>query len=291
MQKNKIPIRPLLAVLGSILSVQVGAAVAKGLFPALGASVTATLRIGLSALILFAVNRRLGLKSLTRVQWQAVVPYGLCLGAMNLIYYLALSRIPLGIAVTLEFMGPLLLVVFSSKRLIEFLWVLLAAAGIALMTPWNNTNIDLFGAGMALLAGAFWAGYIVLGRRVSAVLNGGQAVTIGMLFALIVTLPFAFASGGMLNFNSSMIIPAVGLALFCSAVPFSLEMYGLKYIPTKTFSILMSMEPAVGAICGLIFLKEYLSVQEYAAVILVVIASIGATIGNRDSIGSITPEF
>ena len=275
MQKNKIPIRPLLAVLGSILSVQVGAAVAKGLFPALGASVTATLRIGLSALILFAVNRRLGLKSLTRVQWQAVVPYGLCLGAMNLIYYLALSRIPLGIAVTLEFMGPLLLVVFSSKRLIEFLWVLLAAAGIALMTPWNNTNIDLFGAGMALLAGAFWAGYIVLGRRVSAVLKGGQAVTIGMLFALIVTLPFAFASGGMLNFNSSMIIPAVGLALFCSAVPFSLEMYGLKYIPTKTFSILMSMEPAVGAICGLIFLKEYLSVQEYAAVILVVIASIG----------------
>jgi inner membrane transporter RhtA len=174
MQKNKIPIRPLLAVLGSILSVQVGAAIAKGLFPALGASVTATLRIGLSALMLLAVNRP-GLKTLTKVQWQAVIPYGLCLGAMNLIYYLALSRIPLGIAVTLEFMGPLLLVVFSSKRLIEFLWVLLAAAGIALMTPWNNTNIDLFGAGMALLAGAFWAGYIVLGRRVSAVLNGGQA--------------------------------------------------------------------------------------------------------------------
>lgn len=289
MQKNKIPIRPLLAVLGSILSVQVGAAIAKGLFPALGASVTATLRIGLSALMLLAVNRP-GLKNLTKVQWQTVIPYGLCLGAMNLIYYLALSRIPLGIAVTLEFMGPLLLVVFSSKRLIEFLWVLLAAAGIALMTPWNNTNIDLFGAGMALLAGAFWAGYIVLGRRVSAVLNGGQAVTIGMLFALIVTLPFAFASGGMLNFTSSMIIPAVGLALFCSAVPFSLEMYGLKYIPTKTFSILMSMEPAVGAICGLIFLKEYLSVQEYAAVVLVVIASVGATIGNRENIGKIAPD-
>ncbi len=290
MQKNKIPVRPLLAVLGSILSVQVGAAVAKGLFPALGASVTATLRIGLSALILVAVNRRLGLKSLTREQWQAVIPYGLCLGGMNLVYYLALSRIPLGIAVTLEFIGPLLLVVFSSRRLIEFLWVLLAAGGIALMTPWNNTNIDLFGAGMALLAGAFWAGYIVLGRRVSAVLDGRQAVTIGMLFALVVALPFAFGSGGMVNFKSGMIIPAVALALFCSAVPFSLEMYGLKYIPTKTFSILMSMEPAVGAICGLLFLKEYLSLQEYGAVVLVVIASIGATLGNWENIGKITPD-
>lgn len=289
MQKNKIPIRPLLAVLGSILSVQIGATIAKELFPALGAAVTATLRIGLSAIILLAVNRP-GLKTLTREQWNAVIPYGLCLGAMNLIYYLALSRIPLGIAVTLEFMGPLLLVVFSSKRLIEFLWVLLAAGGIALMTPWNNTNIDLFGAGMALLAGAFWAGYIVLGRRVSAVLDGRQAVTIGMLFALVVALPFAFTSGTMVNFKSSMIIPALALALFCSAVPFSLEMYGLKYIPTKTFSILMSMEPAVGAICGLIFLKEYLSLQEYAAVILVVIASTGATLGNREDMGKITPE-
>ncbi|GAA3964220.1 EamA family transporter [Mucilaginibacter dorajii] len=290
MQKNKIPIRPLLAVLGSILSVQIGAAIAKELFPALGAAVTATLRIGLSAIILLAVNRP-GLKTLTREQWKAVIPYGLCLGAMNLIYYLALSRIPLGIAVTLEFMGPLLLVVFSSKRLIEFLWVLLAAGGIALMTPWNNTNIDLFGAGMALLAGAFWAGYIVLGRQVSAVLDGRQAVTIGMLFALLVALPFAFTSGTMVNFKSGMIIPALSLALFCSAVPFSLEMYGLKYIPTKTFSILMSMEPAVGAICGLIFLKEYLSLQEYAAVILVVIASTGATLGNREDMGKITPEI
>lgn len=284
-----MPIRPLLAVLGSILSVQIGAAIAKELFPALGAAVTATLRIGLSALILVAANRP-NVKTLTREQWKAVIPYGLCLGGMNLIYYLSLSRIPLGIAVTLEFMGPLLLVVFSSKRAIEFLWVLLAAGGIVLMTPWNNTNIDLFGAGMALLAGAFWAGYIVLGRRVSAVLDGRQAVTIGMLFALVVALPFAFAGGGMVNFKSSMLIPSVALALFCSAVPFSLEMYGLKYIPTKTFSILMSMEPAVGAICGLIFLKEYLSVKEYAAVVLVVIASAGATIGNRQDIGNITPE-
>jgi inner membrane transporter RhtA len=289
MQNNKIPIRPLLAVLGSILSVQVGATIAKELFPALGAVVTAALRIGLSALILVVANRP-GLKSLTHRQWNAVIPYGLCLGGMNLIYYLALSRIPLGIAVTLEFMGPLLLVVFASKRAIEFLWVLLAAGGIVLMTPWNNTNIDLFGAGMALLAGAFWAGYIVLGRRVSAVLDGRQAVTIGMLFALVVALPFAFAGGGIMNFNSGMIIPAVALALFCSAVPFSLEMYALKYIPTKTFGILMSMEPAVGAICGLIFLKEYLSVQEYAAVILVVIASAGATIGNRQDMGKVTPE-
>jgi len=281
MHKNKIAIRPLMAVLASILSVQIGAAIAKDLFPVLGAAVTAAVRIGLAALILLVVNRT-NFKALTRDQWKAVIPYGLCLGAMNFIFYLALSRIPLGIAVTFEFIGPLLLVVLSSKKLIEFVWVLLALFGIVLMTPWNNTNIDLLGTGLALLAGAFWAGYIVLGQRVSAVLDGRQAVTIGMLFAFVIVLPFVCTSDGIFNFNITLLIPGFALALFCSAVPFSLEMYALKYVPTKTFSILMSMEPAVAAICGLIFLREHLSVLEYAAILLVVIASAGATIGSKD---------
>lgn len=283
MQRDKIPVQPLLAVIGAILSVQIGASIAKELFPALGAAVTASLRIGLSALMLLAVNRP-DVRKLTRAQWKMVIPYGLCLGIMNIIFYLALSRIPLGIAVTLEFLGPLLLGIFSSKRWIEFLWVLLALAGIVLMAPWNNKHIDLPGAGLALLAGAFWAGYILMGRRVTAVLDGRQAVTIGMWCAAAVALPFAFTTGGFLNFRSDMILPSLALAFFCSALPFSLEIYALKHLPTKTFSILMSMEPGVAALCGLVFLKEYLSVQEFVAVVLVIIASAGATVNSRQEI-------
>ena len=260
-KQRKLSLPPLPAVLGSILSVQIGAAMAKGLFPALGATGTTTLRIGLSAVMLILVNRP-NLSKLSRQQWNAVISYGICLGAMNGIYYLALSRIPLGMAVTLEFIGPLLLAVVGSKRKIEFLWVLLAAAGIALIAPWNGKGIDLFGAGMALLAGVFWAGYILLGRRTSAVLEGKQAVTIGMIFATLVILPFGISGGGLLHFTPLMILPAVALALFSSAIPFSLEIYALKHIPAKTFSILMSLEPAVAAICGMIFLKEFLSFTE-----------------------------
>lgn len=277
MEKRKLTLPPLPAVVGSILSVQIGAAVAKGMFPVLGAAGTTTIRIGLSALILIAVNRP-KFRKLSKIQWNAVISYGICLGIMNGIYYLALSRIPLGIAVTLEFIGPLILAVIGSKRKIEFLWVLLAAAGIALITPWNGKGIDLFGAAMALLAGLFWAGYIVLGQRTTAVLEGPQAVTIGMIFATLVILPFGIGGGGLANFTTAMILPGLALALFSSAIPFSLEIYALKHIPAKTFSILMSLEPAVAAICGVIFLKEFLSFSQWMAVALVVIASTGATL-------------
>lgn len=280
--KFKFSLPPIPAVLGSILSVQIGAAMAKGLFPALGAAGTTTLRIGLSALMLIVVNRP-DITKLNRQQWYAVISYGICLGAMNGIYYLALSRIPLGMAVTLEFIGPLLLAVVGSKSKIEFLWVLLAAAGIALIAPWNGKGIDLFGAGMALLAGVFWAAYIVLGRRTSAVMEGKQAVTIGMIFATLVILPFGICGGGLLHFTPLMILPAVALALFSSAIPFSLEIYALKHIPAKTFSILMSLEPAMASVCGMIFLKEFLSITEWIAVSLVVVASAGATLTRKQA--------
>jgi inner membrane transporter RhtA len=272
MKKFNIP--PLPAVLGSILSVQVGAAVAKGLFPALGAGSTVLIRIGLSAVILVLVNRP-AIGSLTKKQWHAVIPYGICLGVMNVIFYLAIERIPLGIAVTLEFIGPLLLAVITSKRKIDFLWIALAAAGIMLISPWNENGVDLLGAAMAVVAGMLWAGYIVLGRRSSVVLDGTLSVTIGMIFATIVALPVGVASGGLSHFTSAMIIPAIGLALLSSAIPFSLEIEALKQIPAKTFSILMSLEPVVAALCGVIFLKEYLTLPECAAIVLVVIASTG----------------
>jgi inner membrane transporter RhtA len=275
--KKGLNIPPIPAVLLAIISVQGGAAIAKGLFPVLGAAGTASIRIGLSAIILLAFNRP-NLSKLSAAQWKAVIPYGVSLGAMNVIFYLAIERIPLGLGVTLEFIGPLLLAVFGSKRLIDYLWVLLAAIGIAFIAPWNEQGIDLVGVLLALLAGAFWAGYIVLGGRISKIMEGGQAVSVGMIMATAVVLPFGIAGGGLSNFTPVMLLSGGALALLSSAIPFTLEMKALKQIPARTFSILMSLEPAAAAICGLIFLHERLSFYEWLAVASVVIASAGATL-------------
>ena len=275
-----IRIPPLPAVLLAIISVQGGAAIAKGLFPLLGAAGTASVRIGFSALILLAAYRP-NLKQLSLQQWKAVIPYGISLGAMNVIFYFAIERIPLGLGVTLEFIGPLLLTVFGSKRAIDFLWVALAAIGIACIAPWGSTGADLLGMALALLAGAFWAGYIVLGGRISKLMDGGQAVAIGMIFASAVVLPFGILGGVLQHFSPVMLLSGITLALLSSAIPFTLEMNALRKMPAQTFSILMSLEPAVAALCGLLFLKEMLSFYEWLAVALVIIASAGATLTKR----------
>lgn len=275
MKTIKIP--PLPAVLLAIISVQGGAAIAKGLFPLLGAAGTASVRIGFSALILLAAYRP-NLKQLSPQQWKAVVPYGISLGAMNVIFYFAIERIPLGLGVTLEFIGPLLLAVFGSKKAIDFLWVALAALGIACIAPWGDKGADLLGMCLALLAGAFWAGYIVLGGRISKLMDGGQAVAIGMIFASVIVLPFGIAGGILNHFSPVMLLSGITLALLSSAIPFTLEMSALKKMPARTFSILMSLEPAIAALCGLVFLKEMLSFYEWLAVALVIIASAGATL-------------
>lgn len=276
--KNKkgfeIPAVP--AVLLSIISVQGGAAIAKGIFPVLGAASTSALRIVFSAIILVAFNRP-NLKNLSYTQWKAVAWYGLTLGAMNIIFYMAIARIPLALGVALEFIGPLVLAMTGSKRIIDFLWVILAATGIALIAPWSNNGLDVFGVLLALLAGAFWAGYIILGGRISKIMDGGKAVSIGMIFASAVVLPVAIGNGLMTHFRPGMLLSGFLLALLSSAIPFTLEMSALRRIPAKTFSILMSLEPAVAALSGLVFLHEYLSLNEWIAVALIIIASAGAT--------------
>lgn len=270
-------IPPLPAVLLAIISVQSGAAIAKGLFPQIGAAGTASLRIGISAVILLIAYRP-NFRLLTTAQWKAVIPYGLCLGAMNLIFYFAIERIPIGLAVTLEFIGPLALALFGSKRIIDFLWVILAASGIILIAPFNGKGVDLTGMFLALLAGAFWAGYIILGGRISKIMDGGKAVATGMLFASILVVPFGIFAEGLSNLTPTLLGLGMALALLSSAIPFTLEMNALKTIPAKTFSILMSLEPAFAAICALLFLKEHLLFHEVVAIILVIVASAGATI-------------
>ena len=279
--KNKLfNIPPIPAVLFAIISVQSGAAIAKTLFPAIGAAGTASLRIGISAIILLAVYRP-NLLKITPNQWKIVIPYGLSLGAMNLIFYLAIERIPIGLAVTLEFIGPLVVAVIGSKRLIDFLWVLLAAIGIVLIAPWSNNGIDLLGVLFALLAGALWAAYIVLGTKVSKIMKGGDAVATGMLFASILIVPFGILENGLTNLTPTFLYLGIALALLSSAIPFTLEMKALAQLPARTFSILMSLEPAAASIFAFIFLQEHLAFNEILAVVFVVIASVGSTITSK----------
>jgi len=288
--KNKkgfeIPAVP--AVLLSIFSVQIGAAMAKGIFPILGATSTSALRIVLSALILLLFNRP-SLRNLTTTQWKAVALYGLTLGAMNIIFYMAIARIPLALGVALEFMGPLALALAGSKSMIDFLWVILAAAGIALIAPWHHNGLDLVGVLLALLAGALWAAYILLGGRISKMMDGSKAVTIGMIFASAVVLPVAVGNGLITHLKPWMLLPGLALALLSSAIPFTLEMNALRKIPAKTFGILMSLEPAVAAISGLVFLHERLSFYEWIAIVLIIIASAGTTLTAKKA-APVAPE-
>ncbi len=277
-ERRTIP--PLPAVLVAILSVQGGAALAKGLFPALGPAGMVGLRIGISALILLVAFRP-PLRHLTREQWRAVIPYGVVLGVMNLVFYESLARIPIGLAVTVEFVGPLGVAVFGSRKMVDVVWVVLAAVGIALITPWSAGGVDPVGVVLAFAAGCCWAAYIVLGGRLSRVLSGGAAVAAGMLVATIVVMPFTVAAGGLANLTPGRFAAGVGVALLSSAIPFTLEMIALKEIPARTFGILMSLEPGAAALAGFIVLHEILSPTQWLAVALVITASAGSTLTNR----------
>jgi len=265
------------AVLLAILSVQGGAALAKGVFPVLGPAGTSGLRVGLAALMLLGLYRP-ALGQLRAAQWRVLVPYGVALGVMNLLFYLALARIPLGLAVTLEFLGPLAVAIAGSRRWSDFLWVVLAGAGIALIAPWSGSGPDALGMLLAVLAGGCWGVYILLGKRVARLVPGGAAVAVGMVCAALVVLPFSAGSGSLAHLTPGLLLTGCGLALLSSALPYTLEMAALRTLPTRTFSILMSLEPAVAALFGLVLLHEHLSAGQWLAIGLVVAASIGSTL-------------
>lgn len=273
-------IPPVPAILAGIVSVQAGAALAKGLFPALGAIGTVGLRVALSAVILLAAFRP-KVRGMTAAQWRAVIPYGVVLGTMNILFYLSLARIPLGVAVTVEFVGPLAVAVFGSRRAVDIAWVAFVAAGIALITPWSGGGADALGVLLALAAGACWAAYILLGGRVSRIMPGGASVAAGMVIASFVALPAAVATGGFARLTLPLFVAGIGVALLSSAIPYTLEMIALKGLPARTFGILMSLEPAVAALLGLLFLHELLSFRQWLAVALIIAASTGSTLTSR----------
>jgi len=269
----------LLAAMGSI---QVGASIAKGLFPVVGAQGTTALRLIFSSLILLAFWRPWRHR-LTRQEVRAILVYGAALGVMNLTFYLALARIPLGIAVAIEFTGPLAVAILSSRRPIDFLWALLAIAGVLLILPLSGTSgaLDWVGVFWALVAGTGWALYILFGQKAGASVHGGTAASLGMAVAALVVVPVGITHAGGALLNTSLLLPAIGIAILSSALPYSLEMFVLKKMPARTFGVLMSLEPAIGALAGLVFLGERLSVTQWVAVGLIIAASVGSTASAR----------
>jgi inner membrane transporter RhtA len=260
-----------------MVSIQTGASLAKHLFPIVGPQGSAALRLFFASLILLLVWRPWS-RPPARKQWGSIWLYGLSLGGMNLLFYLALAHIPLGIAVAFEFCGPLAVALFASRRAADFLWVACALGGLVLLLPLGvaTAALDLWGIAFALAAGACWALYIIFGRRVGASVHGGTATSLGMSVAALVTMPVGIVHSGLGLLSWDVLPTGVGVAILSSAFPYSLEMVALKKLPAHTFGILMSLEPAVAAISGLLFLSEKLSALQWVALGLIILASAGS---------------
>lgn len=281
MSARQLP--PLPALLCSMISLQFGAALAKGLFPALGAAGTTAARVGLSALIMLLIFRP-PLQRFSAEQWRAALPYGLALGLMNLSFYLSLQSLPLGIAVAVEFVGPLGVAVASSRRAADFAWVALAALGIALITPlgMGAPQVSAGGLALALAAAACWAAYIIFGTRVSRQFSGMDGASVGMLCAAVVACLGAAALGfSPSRLNPELLLRGGAVAVLSSVLPYSLEMVALRQLPRRLFSILLSLEPAIAALMGFLVAHEALSARQLTAILCIVAASAGATWSGR----------
>jgi inner membrane transporter RhtA len=270
---DRIP--PTLLVLAAVSSVQLGGAFAKTVFDEIGPGGTAFLRVLFAALILAALWRP-AVRGLSAAEWRLAVAYGFALVAMNLTFYEALDRIPLGIAVTFEFVGPLGVAIMGSRRPLDLVWVALAAAGILLLSDFGTADLDGLGVALALLAGCFWAAYILLAVRVGRVYEGATGLTIGMCAGAVMLLPFGVAEAGGDLLSTEAVAVALAVAVLSSVIPYSLELEALRRMPAGVFGVLMSLEPAAAALAGFIVLDEGLATREVVAIALVVAASAGA---------------
>ena len=268
---------PFLAVLGSVTALGVGTSWAKqALFPVVGAQGTTAVRVGLSALLMLMLWRPWRWR-LSRADAQAVVLYGAALGAMNLMFYLSLQTLPFGLAVAIEFAGPLAVAIWSSRRAVDFVWVALAIVGLALLLPLglSGSTLEPLGVLYAVGAAVFWALYIVFGKRAGH-LHAGQSVSLGLLVAALVVVPVGVAHAGAALLSPSVLLVGVAVAAISSALPISLEMMALKRLPKEAFGIMISMEPAVAALLALALLGERLDTVQWLAIGCIVAASMGS---------------
>lgn len=272
---------PILVILISMISIQSGASLAKSLFPLIGAPGVTALRLALGTLILVVVFKPWRLR-FAKEQRLPLLFYGLSLGAMNYLFYLSLQRIPLGIAVALEFTGPLAVALFSSRRPVDFIWVILAVAGLWFLLPLgqNVEHVDLTGALLALGAGAGWAVYILAGRRAGEE-HGPATVAMGSLIAAIVFVPLGAFQATEALWHWSLLPIGLAIAVLSTALPYTLEMIALTRLPTRTFGTLMSMEPAIATLSGLVFLGETLTFSQTLALGAIIMASMGSTLTMR----------
>ena len=275
---------PVAVILIAMLSIQSGASLAKSLFPLVGAPGVTALRIVLGTLILVVIFKPWRLR-FRKEQRLPLMFYGLSLGAMNYMFYLSIQTIPLGIAVALEFTGPLAVALFSSRRPVDFIWVVLAVLGLWFLLPLgqNVSHIDLKGAALALGAGAGWAVYILSGQRAGEE-HGPATVALGSLIAAIVFVPIGMAQATASIWQWSVMPIGLAVAILSTALPYSLEMIALTRLPTRIFGTLMSMEPALAAISGMVFLGETLTFTQTLALCSIIAASMGSTLTlNRES--------
>lgn len=279
---------PVGMLLIAMASVQTGASLAKSLFPAVGAQGTTTLRL-IFASILMLIILRPWRTTFTAASLRTVLIYGIALGGMNFLFYMAIRTIPLGIGVALEFTGPLAVALLHSRKITDFVWIALAVTGLALLIPMGQADsLDLTGALYALGAGVCWAAYILFGQKAGAD-HGVQTAALGVVIAAVFIAPIGAAHAGSALLDPALIPVALGVAILSTALPYTLEMIALTRMPVRTFGTLMSMEPAVGALSGLLFLHENLSLTQWLAIGAIIVASAGATLTTRSEPAALVP--
>ncbi|MCP9962528.1 EamA family transporter [Streptomyces somaliensis] len=266
---------PVALVVGGALSVQFGAAVAVLLIPRAGALGVVALRLALAALVLLVVCRP-RVRGHSRSDWGTVVVFGAAMAAMNITFYQAIERIPLGAAVTLEVLGPLALSVVASRRAVSLLWAGLALAGVVLLSGGGFDRLDPVGTGFALAAGAMWAAYIVFSARTGRRFPQADGLALAMAVGAVLSLPLGVAQAGARLAVPSTLALGLAVAVLSSVLPYTLELIALRRLPAGTFAVLMSLEPAVAALAGLLVLRQALSATDAAAIALVMAASVGA---------------
>ncbi|KUL37612.1 EamA family transporter [Actinoplanes awajinensis] len=269
-------------VLAAIASVQFGSAIARTLFDDLGAAGVTFLRLAVAALIIGAFTRP-RVRDWSFAAWRAAALLGLFMAGMNLVFYLAIRTVPLGTAVTVEFVGPLLLALVQTRRLADLGWALLAGAGVALLGLHSGGAAPLGGLALALIAGLCWAGYIVFSARVGALIPGTGGLAVSLAVGALLVAPFGLSGAGAVLDHPHLLLGAAAVALLSSVISYGLELTALRRIPTRVFGILMSLEPAAAALAGLLVLGQRLGPVEVAALLLVTGASVGVTLGRRSS--------
>lgn len=269
---------PLVSLIAAMLSLQIGASIAKSLFPVIGAQGATALRLLLSAILLAAIYKPWRVR-LRRDNWQAVTVYGASMAGMNFAFYMALETIPLGLAIALEFCGPMAVALLWSRRPVDFLWIGLAVVGLLLLLPIVDSQhtLDPTGVILALSAGVCWAIYIVVGKKAGED-HGSLAPVLGMIVAATLVFPFGLEHAGLDLFAPALLPAAIAVAVLSGALPYTLEMFSLRRMPPQTFGTLLSLEPALGALVGFLLLHESLPPIHIAAIVIVVLASIGAAI-------------